>query len=107
MHDEISVSARENRAGQDVDVENDEWQGSFVDPNNGKQSAHSTDIAGTAASFPQHIVNDGAYWDISGIRCELTRPAVRDDALKNLMMSWYWAGYYTGLHHGKQQSQIS
>ena len=23
--------------------------------------------------------------------------------MKNLMMSWYYAGYYTGLYEGKQQ----
>ncbi|MCJ1361566.1 hypothetical protein MMC16_000666 [Acarospora aff. strigata] len=30
---------------------------------------------------------------------------VQDEALKNLMMSWYYAGYYTGLYEGKQQAQ--
>ncbi|KAJ6123720.1 Survival motor neuron [Penicillium samsonianum] len=28
---------------------------------------------------------------------------VQDESLKNLMMSWYYAGYYTGLHEGQQQ----
>ena len=28
---------------------------------------------------------------------------VQDEAMKNLMMSWYYAGYYTGLYEGKQQ----
>ena len=28
--------------------------------------------------------------------------ATQDEALKNLMMSWYWAGYYTGLYEGQQ-----
>ncbi|KAJ5144081.1 Survival motor neuron [Penicillium bovifimosum] len=27
-----------------------------------------------------------------------------DETLKNLMMSWYYAGYYTGLHEGQQQA---
>ena len=30
---------------------------------------------------------------------------VKDEALKNLMMSWYYAGYYTGLYEGQQQVQ--
>ncbi|KAL2042228.1 hypothetical protein N7G274_004716 [Stereocaulon virgatum] len=30
---------------------------------------------------------------------------VRDEALKNLMMSWYYAGYYTGLYEGQQRAQ--
>ncbi|MCJ1452655.1 hypothetical protein MMC28_002998 [Mycoblastus sanguinarius] len=29
---------------------------------------------------------------------------VKDEALKNLMMSWYYAGYYTGLYEGQQQA---
>ena len=37
---------------------------------------------------------------------ELTcRCAVQDEALKNLMMSWYHAGYYTGLYEGRRQTQ--
>ncbi|TVY46566.1 Survival motor neuron-like protein 1 [Lachnellula cervina] len=28
---------------------------------------------------------------------------VHDDNLKNLLMSWYYAGYYTGLYEGQQQ----
>lgn len=27
-----------------------------------------------------------------------------DDDMKQLLMSWYWAGYYHGLHVGKNQS---
>lgn len=29
---------------------------------------------------------------------------VDDQALKDLMISWYFAGYYTGLYEGKQQA---
>ena len=32
---------------------------------------------------------------------------VQDEAMKNLMMSWYYAGYYTGLYEGKQQGYAS
>ncbi|KAG0652207.1 Survival motor neuron 1 [Hyphodiscus hymeniophilus] len=28
---------------------------------------------------------------------------VHDEGLKNLLMAWYYAGYYTGLNEGKQQ----
>ncbi|RAL65433.1 hypothetical protein DID88_001000 [Monilinia fructigena] len=30
---------------------------------------------------------------------------VHDENLKNLLMSWYYAGYYTGLYEGQQQNQ--
>ena len=28
---------------------------------------------------------------------------VQDEGLKRLLMSWYYAGYYTGLYEGQQQ----
>ena len=30
---------------------------------------------------------------------------VEDEGLKNLMMSWYFAGYYTGLYEGQQRGK--
>jgi len=32
---------------------------------------------------------------------------VQDEGLKNLMMSWYYAGYYTGLFEGQQKAYAS
>ncbi|KAL8711602.1 MAG: hypothetical protein Q9220_004012 [cf. Caloplaca sp. 1 TL-2023] len=34
----------------------------------------------------------------------LSALTVQDPDLKNLMMSWYYAGYYTGLYEGRKQS---
>ncbi|EGD93947.1 hypothetical protein TESG_01476 [Trichophyton tonsurans CBS 112818] len=31
-------------------------------------------------------------------------PNIQDEGLKNLMMSWYFAGYYTGLYEGQRQA---
>ncbi|KAK2591005.1 hypothetical protein QQS21_011318 [Conoideocrella luteorostrata] len=31
--------------------------------------------------------------------------SIRDEGLKKLLMSWYYAGYYTGLFEGQQQTQ--
>lgn len=36
----------------------------------------------------------------------LTVGGVQDESLKNLMMAWYYAGYYTGLHEGQKQSSV-
>ncbi|ORY10860.1 hypothetical protein BCR34DRAFT_625060 [Clohesyomyces aquaticus] len=47
-------------------------------------SAHNT--AHPAAAMPQAILG-----------------TVHDENLKNLMMSWYYAGYYTGVYAGQQQ----
>lgn len=30
--------------------------------------------------------------------------AVQDESVRNIMMAWYWAGYYTGLRDGSQKS---
>lgn len=32
-------------------------------------------------------------------------PASQDAGMKSLLMSWYYAGYYTGLHEGQQKAQ--
>ncbi|KAL8903462.1 MAG: hypothetical protein Q9171_007393 [Xanthocarpia ochracea] len=32
---------------------------------------------------------------------------VQDEGLKNLMMSWYYAGYYTGLYEGRKQPEVA
>lgn len=41
------------------------------------------------------------------IQCEsyvLICESVSNEAVKNLIMSWYYAGYYTGLYEGQQSS---
>lgn len=40
-------------------------------------------------------------------RIMLTFLAVQDEGLKNLMMSWYFAGYYTGLYEGQQKANAN
>lgn len=57
--------------------------------------------------MPLAVINDGKNTKVMW----LPRPResvidiwlVKDEALKNLMMSWYYAGYYTGLYEGQQQ----
>ncbi|GAB7342209.1 hypothetical protein MBLNU457_g0456t1 [Dothideomycetes sp. NU457] len=31
-------------------------------------------------------------------------PTIQDEAMRNLMMSWYYAGYYTGIQEGQQRA---
>jgi len=57
-------------------------------------------------SMPQAVIGGGntcrdAF--LSAESCANTL-LVHDQALKDLMMSWYFAGYYTGLYEGKQQA---
>ncbi|KAI9671824.1 MAG: hypothetical protein M1831_003352 [Alyxoria varia] len=45
-------------------------------------------------SFPENLLNTGSFG----------RPSSQSEAMKHLMMSWYWAGYYTGLHEGQRKA---
>ncbi|SLM40898.1 Survival motor neuron [Lasallia pustulata] len=48
--------------------------------------------------------NDGGYGPGAPTMPNAVLGRVEDEALKNLMMSWYFAGYYTGLYEGQQQA---
>jgi hypothetical protein len=69
---------------------------------------------GTLASMPQALLGSGTfplrYLVLAWPRDEKKHwqetfwlLLVQDENLKNIMMSWYYAGYYTGLHTGQQQ----
>ncbi|KAL8676379.1 MAG: hypothetical protein Q9186_007092 [Xanthomendoza sp. 1 TL-2023] len=47
-------------------------------------------------------VEDGQNEDDSSLL-----DVVQDEGLKNLMMSWYYAGYYTGLHEGQKHADAA
>ncbi|KAK2861379.1 hypothetical protein FQN49_004252 [Arthroderma sp. PD_2] len=49
--------------------------------------------SGTFASMPQMVINGAP-----------NPSSIQDEGLKNLMMSWYFAGYYTGLYEGQQRA---
>ena len=59
--------------------------------------------------IPDAIINGGEAAKIHfapSVGENLTNTcSVRDETLKNLMMSWYYAGYYTGLYDGQQKMQ--
>ena len=42
---------------------------------------------------------------IKALNGHITNDLAEDDEMKNLMMSWYYAGYYTGLREGKQKAR--
>ncbi|MCJ1290486.1 hypothetical protein MMC34_002024 [Xylographa carneopallida] len=42
--------------------------------------------------------------NLSSIPQGVVAASTQDEAQKNLMMSWYWAGYYTGFHEGQKQA---
>lgn len=67
----------------------------------------SAPVAGSV--MPQALLNTGhSYYNSPLSRNDwLTTNLVQDEGLKNLMMSWYYAGYYTGLLEGQQKAFAS
>ncbi|KAL8802332.1 MAG: hypothetical protein Q9200_006622 [Gallowayella weberi] len=63
-----------------------------------KNQRYSPPLAESEASrnFPQ-----------SSVVPSMLMNGVQDEGLKNLMMSWYYAGYYTGLYEGQKQSDAA
>ncbi|KAK1813015.1 hypothetical protein LTR12_012614 [Friedmanniomyces endolithicus] len=61
------------------------------------------------AAIPQLLLNQGEQSPPTtsygiGSDCANKSFAVQDEPLKNVMMSWYYAGYYTGLYEGQQKA---
>ncbi|KAF2471579.1 uncharacterized protein BDR25DRAFT_342309 [Lindgomyces ingoldianus] len=72
--------------GQDaIQAEEPKSSGNREESRTAESSAPVHDVA-TNPAMPQAILG-----------------TVQDENLKNLMMSWYYAGYYTGLYVGQQQ----
>lgn len=40
-------------------------------------------------------------------RTNIPESTVQDESLKRLLMSWYYAGYYTGIYEGQQNIKTS
>ncbi|KAE9977491.1 hypothetical protein BLS_001395 [Venturia inaequalis] len=68
----------------DVSVDGDSNENTATNTNEATQPPKTT---GTT-SIPQVLLNN-----------------VQDESLRNVMMSWYYAGYYTGLHEVQQNAK--
>jgi len=59
-------------------------------------------VNGTAqAVLPE---TPGQEADVRGIPQAVLPFSTQDPAIKNLLMSWYWSGFYTGLYEGQKQA---
>lgn len=63
--------------------------GSARETINGEPSTAAEAAPSLAPPLPPHLVG-----------------SVQDEGLKNLLMSWYYAGYYTGLYEGEKKGQL-
>ncbi|PGH20821.1 hypothetical protein AJ80_03448 [Polytolypa hystricis UAMH7299] len=86
---------------EDADVDMPETEASHVpeaaasrsapeQAENAKPKLQATSAGGGFANMPQMVFGGAS--------------AAQDDGLRNLMMAWYFAGYYTGLHEGQQHA---
>jgi molybdopterin-biosynthesis enzyme MoeA-like protein len=71
--------------------------------------ATTTGAPVVGSAMPQALLNTGTFQskDAASENDRLTMIAVQDEGMKNLMMSWYYAGYYTGLLEGQQKAFAS
>ncbi|KAI6808884.1 hypothetical protein KC332_g16216 [Hortaea werneckii] len=107
--------------GEKVDLVLDQAEQKTQDASTG---AHENEAATSSAVFEDNSVGDQAA---SGVEAPQPHQAqaqalaavggsmmpqalmnsVQDEGLKNMMMSWYYAGYYTGLYEGQQKAYAS
>ncbi|RKF59043.1 Survival motor neuron-like protein 1 [Erysiphe neolycopersici] len=59
---------------------------------------------------PQHLIGQGkrkvftSFYISNSANVCISRNLVRDEGIKSLLMSWYYAGYYTGLYEGQNRT---
>lgn len=105
------ANATADEQAQDEAADSDEYDPSVgLASKSGQESAVSSSAA--AAALPQALAANGKCnkddlcpskaGERNAKKVLLTGRIVHDDAMKNIMMSWYYAGYYTGLYEGKQ-----
>jgi len=77
------------------------------DPTHAPNISHSAILEeatvgdGTASGQAPHQVQDAPP---STGALSAVLPTIQDEAMRNLMMSWYYAGYYTGIQEGRQKA---
>ncbi|OKL59244.1 hypothetical protein UA08_05729 [Talaromyces atroroseus] len=77
----------EDDAGKAAKLEEQDITADEPSPSNVRNAVPLTAGPGGAPSVPDALLGQ-----------------VQDPALKNLMMAWYFAGYYTGLYEGQRQA---
>jgi len=84
----------------------DQVWGSTQDQQVGNGTNEKIQSTGAPIMAPEIILGSGKQLSkdqvsISAGISLLTVAPVHDEGLKRLLMSWYYAGYYTGLHEGR------
>ncbi|KAL2112600.1 hypothetical protein VUR80DRAFT_7025 [Thermomyces stellatus] len=97
--------ASENRAESEVEAQAAQ---SVEGPSQAEQESESGNVYSDQADLEQDEPPDR---EVPGPAAMPTPQgllgSVQDDGLKRLLMSWYYAGYYTGLYEGQQKLKSS
>ena len=114
--DEAEAAADEQIAADGEDAEDgevDEQEDGAGDDDNAEHvntqaNQHPNDKHGvepTSEHVAAHSASMGTLPTPAGI--PQVSPMPQDDTIKNLVMAWYWAGYYSGLYEGQKASQAT
>ncbi|KAL1302855.1 hypothetical protein AAFC00_003186 [Neodothiora populina] len=75
-----------------------------------EDQVHVENAPAIPVSEPEQIAVEHPLPTTNGISSAMPQAmmnTVQDEGLKNLMMSWYYAGYYTGLYEGQQKANLA
>ena len=106
---DIKKQDAENEDGDDADTkegegeEDEDGDAPMIESeyDSVEQSAHYSNAQNQQSAVPSNVTDFG-HAPVAPPQVLLN--SIKDENVRNLMMSWYWAGYYTGLHEGQQNS---
>jgi hypothetical protein len=58
-------------------------------------------------NIPQALIGMSKFSQANPVVESSNELTAQDENIKNIMMSWYYAGYYTGLYDGQQKAYAS
>ncbi|KAF2490932.1 hypothetical protein BU16DRAFT_565862 [Lophium mytilinum] len=92
---ETNGTKMEDQVRFDIPAAQSQALANFMEPTtSGQQQAHES----ADSSVPLHSTAAPASMP------QVLLANVQDENMKNIMMAWYYAGYYTGLHEGQQKT---
>jgi len=60
-------------------------------------------VPNSSSTLPHALI--ASRMSVERLDVHVANSHAEDDEMKNLIMSWYYAGYYTGLREGQQQGR--
>jgi hypothetical protein len=103
------LSNSKEQADSNEEMEEDEesdiskMQNSNIGLRSGISNGNESNVSQKESDVPATLMASGMLRS-SSTNDVLTSNTVKDEVTRNLMMSWYWAGYYTGFQEGQQQA---